>query len=205
MKKLFASFVFIFSLSQICLAQNSAVRPPAIGVSFFFNDFVTPQRIRSGTLSQVLRDHQWAKFREMSPGLALTYFDGVQKYIDFAATLAFSFPTISLPDKPNNTPSDAALLEADASFNFKLFPEKYWVTPYAIAGVGGSKYKSYYGAFIPLGLGMKVNFFDEAAFFISSQYRVPVTTETNNYHFMTSLGISGVIGNKKQTELKPTE
>ncbi|MGZ3839511.1 MAG: hypothetical protein ACXVBR_07920 [Flavisolibacter sp.] len=202
MKKLFASVLFSLPFAFFGRAQDNTIRPPAIGVSFFFNDFVTPQRIRSGSLSQVMRDHQWAKFREMSPGLALTYFDGVQKYIDFAGSLAISFPTIPLPEKPNNLPSDAALLEADASFNFKLFPEHYWVTPYAIGGIGGSKYKSYYGAFIPLGLGFKINFFDEAALFISSQYRVPVTTETNNYHFMTSLGISGVIGNKKGPGLK---
>lgn len=205
MKKLLASFFTVLFFCQVALAQDDAIRPPAIGVSFFFNDFTTPQRIRTGSLSATLRDHQWAKFRDMSPGAALTYFNGVQKYIDFAGTLAVSFPTIPLPDKPNSTATDAALLEADASFNFKLLPENYWVTPYAIAGVGGSKYKNYYGAFIPLGLGFKVNLFDEAAIFISSQYRVPVTTETNNYHFMTSLGIAGVIGSKKQTELKAVE
>ena len=205
MKKLLASFFTIAFISQITLAQDNAIRPPAIGVSFFFNDFTTPQRIRTGSLSGVLREHQWAKFRDMSPGAALTYFDGVQKYIDFAGTLAVSFPTVPLPNKPNSSTTDAALLEADASFNFKLLPENYWVTPYAIAGVGGSKYKSYYGAFIPLGLGFKVNLFDEAALFISSQYRVPVTTETNNYHFMTSIGIAGIIGSKKQTALKATE
>jgi OmpA-OmpF porin, OOP family len=205
MKKLLASFFTIAFISQITLAQDNAIRPPAIGVSFFFNDFTTPQRIRTGSLSGVLREHQWAKFRDMSPGAALTYFDGVQKYIDFAGTLAVSFPTVPLPNKPNSSTTDAALLEADASFNFKLLPENYWFTPYAIAGVGGSKYKSYYGAFIPLGLGFKVNLFDEAALFISSQYRVPVTTETSNYHFMTSIGIAGIIGSKKQTALKVTE
>jgi OOP family OmpA-OmpF porin len=205
MKKLLASFFTLALINQITLAQDNAIRPPAIGVSFFFNDFTTPQRIRTGSLSQVLRDHQWAKFRDMSPGAALTYFDGVQKYIDFAGTLAVSFPTVPLPNKPNSSANDAALLEADASFNFKLLPESYWVTPYAIAGVGGSKYKSYYGAFIPLGLGFKANLFDEAALFISSQYRVPVTTETNSYHFMTSIGIAGIIGTKKQPALKATE
>jgi len=182
-------------------AQNNSIRPPAIGVSFFFNDFTTPQRIRTGSLSEVFREKQWAKLKEMSPGIALTYFEGLKKYIDFAGSLSFSFPSMPLPEK-NTSSSDAMLLEADASFNFKMFPEDYWFTPYIIAGVGGSKYKNYYGAFIPLGGGVKVNFFDEAAFFVNMQYRVPVTTETNNYHFMTNIGISGVIGSKKQPELK---
>jgi OmpA-OmpF porin, OOP family len=197
MRKTLALLILIVSFTQTIWAQNNSIRPPAIGVSFFFNDFITPQRIRSGTLSQVLREHKWAKFNEMSPGVAITYFQGLKSHIDFAGTVDVSFPTVPLPEKGSSA-SDALLLEADASFNFKMFSEDYWFTPYAIAGVGASKYKSYYGAFIPLGLGVKVNFFDEASLFVTSQYRVPVTTETNNYHFVTSIGISGVIGGKKQ-------
>lgn len=196
MKKILALLILIVTFTQSSFAQDPSLRPRALALSFFFNDFVTPQRIRSGTLSQVLRENKWAKFREMDPGFALTYYQGVQKYIDFAGSLGFSFPSISLPNKTTST-SSSLLLEADASFNFKLLPENYLVTPYAIAGIGASKYKSYYGAFIPLGIGFKVNIFDEAAVFINSQYRVPVTTETNNYHLMTSIGIAGVIGKSK--------
>lgn len=195
MKRVFILLVTIASLAQSAAAQDPLIRPRALGISYFFNDFTTPHRIRTSSLSKVIRDDSWAKLSEMSPGFALTYFQGVQKYIDFAGTLAFSFPDISLPAK-NNSSGSSLLMEADASFNFKLLPESYWVTPYAIAGIGASKYKNYYGAFIPLGVGFKVNFFDEAAFFISSEYRVPVTNETNDYHLMTRIGISGVIGGK---------
>jgi len=75
-----------------------------------------------------------------------------------------------------------------------MFDEGYWLTPYASAGVGVSKYKSYWAAFIPLGVGFKLNLFDEASVFLASQYRIPVTYETANYHFMYSFGISGIIG-----------
>jgi len=203
MKKVAASLLIIGSFFQSVSAQENNIRPKAIGVSFFFNDFVTPQRIRQGSLSSVFSHNEWAKFSEMSPGIAVTYFNGLRKYIDFAGTIGISFPTISLPAK-NTTTNSAALFEGDASFNFKLLPEQYILTPYLIAGVGASKYKSYYGAFVPLGLGFKINFFDEASLFISSQYRVPVTTETNNYHFVNSIGISGVIANKKEPEVKAT-
>ncbi|HEU0112804.1 MAG TPA: hypothetical protein VFQ73_18155 [Flavisolibacter sp.] len=196
MKKFLASLILIACFSQDSWSQDSLIRPRAIGVSFFFNDFLTARRIRSTSLSQVLSNDQWAKFREMAPGVAVTYFDGLTPHTDLAASIAFSFPTIDLPAKSNST-TDAMLIEVDASVNLKMFTDSYWFTPYIIAGVGASKYKGYYGAFIPLGGGIKVNFFDEASLFITSQYRVPVTTETNNYHFMTSIGISGVIGGKK--------
>ena len=194
MKNVIAAFVLFGLLSTNISAQDKPVRPMALGVSFVMNDFNTAQRIRGGSLSQVFRDKQWAKFKEMSPGLALTYFKGLKPYVDFAGTLAASFVNYPLRNNKTASSSDGLLLEGDVSGNFKMFDESYWVTPYVSAGVGASKYKGYYAAFVPLGLGFKVNLFDEAAIFIASQYRIPVSYETGNYHFMYSFGISGVIG-----------
>ena len=196
MKKVLSSVIFALLIHVSSFAQEtSEKRPPAIGVSFFFNDFTTPQRIRSSALSTVLIENAWADLREMSPGLAITYFNGVHRLIDFAGTLGASF--VKMPEKSSTTLSEESLLlEGDASFHFKMFPEKYSVTPYAIGGFGASYYKSSFGAFIPIGAGFKVNFFDEASLFFSMQYRVPLTTETNNYHFVTSIGISGIVGKK---------
>lgn len=193
MKNVIAAIIaFCFILTNVS-AQDRPVRGKALGVSFIMNDFNTAQRIRSGSLSQVFRDKKWSKFKEMSPGLALTYFKGMKPCIDFAGTLSASFVNYPLRNKPQGS-SDALLLEGDVSGNFKLFDESYWVTPYVNAGVGASKYRGYYAAFIPVGLGFKVNLFDEAAIFISSQYRIPVSYETGNYHFMYSFGIAGAIG-----------
>jgi hypothetical protein len=198
MKKILASVicVVVFTLTGWAQNTNDDLRAPAIGVSFFFNDYTTPQRIRAASLNNVLRNNQWADFKEMSPGIALTYFTGLHKYIDFAGTLGASF--VRMPVKNQASMSDESLLlEADASFNFKMFPERYVFTPYLIAGVGASRYKSSYGGFLPLGGGFKINIFDEASLYIQTQYRIPLTNETNNYHFVTSLGISGVVGKKK--------
>jgi len=164
-----------------------------LGVAFILNDFTTAQRIRNGSITSVMGNNKWAKFNEMAPGLALTYFKGLSRYIDFAGTLGASFTNYSLVNKPSYA-NDALLLEADASGNFKMFDESYWVTPYVNAGVGLSKYRSYYGAFVPLGLGLKLNLFNEAAVYIGSQYRVPIINETGNYHFQYSIGFAGNIG-----------
>jgi OmpA-OmpF porin, OOP family len=195
MKKVLAILFILISFNKELLAQDE-IRPAAIGISFTLHDFATAQRIRSTSLSAVFRNEQWADFKEMSPGIAITYFKGLRKHIDFAGTLNGSFLDYPLPNKAAQ--GDNFLLEADASLNLKMFSEKYWFTPYLSVGVGASKYKGYWGAFLPLGGGIKVNFFDEASLFINTQYRVPVTNETSSYHFMNSIGISGVIGNKKK-------
>ncbi len=194
MKNIIAAVLVLSFITSKISAQDAPLRPKALGVSFIMNDFATAERIRNSSLATVFSNKQWAKFKEMSPGLAITYFQGLKPRIDFAGTLAASYVAYPLRNNKPAESSDALLLEADASGNFKMFDESYWLTPYVSAGVGISKYKSYWAAFMPLGVGFKLNLFDEASVFIASQYRVPVSYETANYHFMYSFGISGVIG-----------
>ena len=131
----------------------------------------------------------------MSPGLAISYSEGLSNKFDVAVTLAGAF--LDYPRQNTvSSGSDKFLLEIDASIRGKMFSDKYWFTPYLQAGVGASKYKGYYGAFIPLGAGLQLNFFDEAFLLINTQYRVPIT-ETANYHFYHSIGLAGNIGKRK--------
>jgi OOP family OmpA-OmpF porin len=202
MKK-FLAVLLAVSIFVTSFGQDNEVRPAAIGVSFFLNDFATPARIRNTSLSNVFRDKQWSKLKDMSPGLAFSYFKGIGKHVDFAGTLAGSFLRYPIPNRTAFS-NDKFLLEADASLNLKMVSEKYWVQPYIIAGIGAHMYKgTYFGAFLPLGLGLKVNLFDDAHLFITNQYRVPVTKETANYHFFNQIGIAGSVGKIKQPELKP--
>ncbi|MGC4034535.1 MAG: OmpA family protein [Chitinophagaceae bacterium] len=200
-KPLLTLFASTAILSCLFGQQYEYKRQPALGISFVMNDFKTAQYIRSNSLTATLRDKQFSKVKDMSPGIAVSYFQGLTNHIDFAGTLIGSFSTVPLADKPNIN-GDNFLLEADASANFKMTTERYWVQPYLSAGAGIGMYKSYYSAFIPLGVGLKVNLFDEAAVFITSQYRIPVTTETNTYHFVHSVGIAGNIGKKKEEPIK---
>jgi OOP family OmpA-OmpF porin len=203
MKKFLAVLLAVYTFVPASFGQSTEIRPAAIGISFTLTDFTTADRIRKTSLSTVLRDKQLAKIKEMSPGLAITYFKGITRHIDFAGTLGGTFLRYPFPDRPAFT-NDKFLLQADASMNLKLVSEKYWIQPYAIVGVGGHLYGGkYYGADLPLGLGLKVNFFDDAHFFITNQYRIPVTKQTSNYHFFHQIGIAGRIGKIKEPELKP--
>jgi OmpA-OmpF porin, OOP family len=203
MKKVLAVFLALYLIVPASFAQDDEIRPPAIGISFILNDFTTADRIRSTSLSNVFNNKQWAKLQQMSPGIAISYFKGLKKHIDFAGTLAGTFARYSLPDRPGSS-GEKFLLEADASLNFKMVSEKYWVQPYLIAGLGAQMYGgNYFGAFIPAGLGLKLNILDESYFFVTTQYRIPVTRESVAYHFFNQFGIAGRIGEKKEPVLKP--
>jgi len=199
MKKILSVLITLCLLVPATYGQDDEVRSKALGVSFFMNDFLSASRIRNTSLSQVWSDKKFAKLREMNPGVALTYFKGIRPHVDIAATLGGSFLRYPMPNKTFG--SNHLLLEANAAVNLKMTTEKYWVQPYISLGVGGHKYRSYYGAFLPMGLGLKVNILDEAHLFILSTYRVPVTNETSNYHFQHSIGIAGRIGKKKEPKV----
>ena len=117
MKNIIAACICFCFISSSTYAQDRPIRPRALGVSFIMNDFTTAERIRNSSLATVLRDKQWAKFKEMSPGLAITYFKGLKPRLDFAGTLTASYVTYPLRNKPAES-SDALLLEADASGTF---------------------------------------------------------------------------------------
>ena len=107
---LLASFLFVPGLK----AQDDEIRRPAIGISFTLTDFETAQKIRSSSLAKVFRDKGWSDLNEMSPGLALHYFKGIKKHIDFAGTLYGAFLTYPFPNKSNAAAGDKFLLAADA-------------------------------------------------------------------------------------------
>lgn len=196
MKKIFTVLFALFFLVSFSFSQNSGdtatyVRKPAIAISFFFNDYTTAQRIRASSLSSVLANKQKVKLKDRDPGLAIGYYKGLKEHLDLAVTLSGSFVEYEIEGR---TAQERFLLEADASINLKLLTEKYWLTPYASVGAGMSKYGGYFGAFIPVGVGLKLNILDEAHIFYNTQYRIPVTTETAAYHFYQGIGIAGTIG-----------
>ncbi|HYF33624.1 MAG TPA: hypothetical protein VD993_21010 [Chitinophagaceae bacterium] len=164
-------------------------RPAAIGVQFFLNDYESAANIRSGSLGSVFLDKKFGKIKEMSPGLAIVYIKGISNHLDYTVTASGSFVDYPLQNRPASG-SDKFLLEIDASVVGKMFTDRYWVIPTISLGAGFSKYGVYYGAYLPAGVGLQLNFFDEAYLVINSQYRIPVT-ETANYHFYHSIGIMG--------------
>jgi hypothetical protein len=189
LKFLFLHFSFLLLFTGIFAQKASFKQPYTLGIHFIFNDFETASAIRSTSLSAVLRDGRFGKLKDMSQGLAISFGKGLSDNFDFYSTIAGSFLAYPFEGKAPSS-GDYLLLEGDASIRGKLLPDKYIVVPYFQVGAGVSKYQGYWGTFIPVGIGLQINFFDEAFLQINSQYRVGVT-ETASYHFVHSIGLIG--------------
>ena len=200
MKKIILSFL-AFGLLINSFAQSDYKKLPSLGVHFFFADFKTAADLRKGGLANVIKDKNWSKTSRMSPGLALSYLQGISNNVDFITTASGAFIDYPIPDKPA-TGSSKFLLDVTAVANIKLTTDKHAVSPYLSLGVGASKYGGYFGAFIPTGVGLQFNIFDEAFLLINSQYRIPVT-ENVAYHLYHSVGFAGIIAKRKVVEPEP--
>jgi OmpA-OmpF porin, OOP family len=195
MKKILLAFLAI-GIILTGYAQNEYKKRPALGVRFILDDFKTAASLRKMGLASVLTSKEWKKTSNMAAGLGISYIQGVSNNIDFEASVSGSFLDYPVPGKIS-TGTNNLLLEAVATGNIKLLSDKYFVTPFLTAGVGASKYKGYYAAIAPVGVGLQFNLIDEAFIMFNSQYRVPIT-ENAAYHFYHSLGIVGNIGKERK-------
>lgn len=200
MKKIILT-LFTLGLLINSFAQDDNIKGPALGIHFFFNDFKTAAELRASGIVSVIRTKNWKRTNQMSPGLAVSYVNGISKHMDFISTASGSFVEYPIPGKVNLGPNKF-LLEVAAAANFKLLTDKYLISPYVTLGAGVSKYGGYYGAFVPAGVGLQVNLFDEAFLLINSQYRIPVT-ENVAYHLYHSIGVAGNIVKRKVVEPAP--
>ena len=194
MKKILLSFL-VLGLFVNCFGQNDYKKRPALGIHFVLNDFNSASNLRTNGLASILKTKEWHKTKNMAAGLAISYIQGLGPHVDFAGVLSGSYLNYAVPGK-TATFNTSLLLEGVATANLKLLTDQYWFNPFITAGVGASKYRGYYGAFIPVGVGLQISVFDQAFILINSQYRVPVT-ENVAYHFYHSIGIAGNLCKKK--------
>ena len=199
MKKIILS-ILILGLFLNSIAQENYKKLPALGLHFLFNDFKTAAELRTGGLANVVRNKKWLKTDRMNVGLAFSYMEGLSNNLDFIGTISGSFVDYPLPDKAST--GVKFLLDATAVANLKLLSDHYIVSPYLSLGVGVSKVGGYYGAFIPTGVGLQFNLFDETFILLNSQYRVPIT-ENAAYHLYHSIGFAGNVKKRKVIEVTP--
>lgn len=200
MKRIFLLLLSLCFLTSAFSQDDQHIKGKAIGASFFMNNFHAASVLRDQSVVAMFKNKNFFNSKDLNPGLALNYYQGLSKHMDFVGSLGASFFTYP-NDKLTVTGNNKFYLEATGSVNFKLLSDYYFLTPYVDLGLGASKYANTFGAFIPTGVGLQLNFSDVAFMHINSQYRIPVT-EKVSYHFYHSIGISGTISKKKEAPVK---
>ncbi len=187
MKKFILSIMTLI-VCTIGYGQNDYKKPPTLAFHLFLDDFQTAAEIRQNGLSNVIKDKKFARSKRMNTGLAVSYIKGLSNKFDIAATLSGSFLNYPVPNKVSDG-QQHLLLEAAVTGNLKLLSDKYFFNPFVTVGLGASKFKGYYGAFAPVGVGLQFKILNNIFLLANSQYRIPIT-ENAAYHFYHSVGIA---------------
>ena len=191
----------LFALAAFSQTNNNKKRP-ALGVSFLMRDFATPALIRATSFSNVLNDKKWTPLSKMTPGLTVSYFEGLTNNIDFMSTLSGCF--VDYPFKANTatpTEQDKFLLTIDANLNFKLLTDNYFLVPYITTGLGASMYNGKnFSAYFPIGAGLQFNLGAET--FLHIQYRDNVSvTDLHTDNFAYNLGFVSPLQDKAEPKI----
>jgi len=199
-------YLLAFSLLVLTAGYSQSgnyTKGKAFGFSFFLSNYEAASVLRHQGVVELFKDNNLFRMKDLNPGLALNYYQGLNNHMDFAASLGGSF--LDYPKAVGNSNlTNIFFLEGTGQVNFKLLSDHYAFTPYADLGVGASQFKGNFGAFLPTGIGFQVNILDQFFIHLNSQYRIPVT-EKMEYHFYHSLGFSGLISPKKQEPVKKVE
>lgn len=135
------------------------------------------------------------------PLIKVSYWSRINKHLDFNAGLSLAdidYPT----DKPDSDyikryyyqTSDTRrkiLIELDARINYNILPKEDWLfSPYLFAGITASYHGNYFGADIPLGLGVNVNLTKNKDLYLNleSGYKIAGTDHDQN-HLQHTIGM----------------
>jgi len=194
MKRITILLFLVLSMLKVSAQDSLGNKPSTLVFHAFYNDFNTAQQIRVNSLSHTT----WSSFSDMQMGFGFNYLKGLNPKIDLVTTLDASAADYLFKDGTTNG-TNKLLMDANAGLNLKLFTDRYAIVPYLFAGVGASMYNSKFGLYIPIGIGMQVNLFNQAFIFSSAQYRRAISPAIND-HLQYNIGLGASIGKKKKNK-----
>lgn len=204
MKKIYQ----IFITAVLLFSQDTYAQKQGFGLHFGGNDFYGPQ-----TSNYLFNDKPKVSYDRgkdtydtsirqsllWDPVVRLTYWFQVNRHIDINLAASASntyYPSAnkdsvfikSRPSAPNGPRRFLGQFDLRVNYNI-LAKEDYIFSPYLFAGVAGSYHDIFFGANVPLGLGLNVNLSksDDLYFNLESSYRV-AATDHDQHHLQHSFG-----------------
>lgn len=206
MKRKLFKFIPLLFIASAALAQEHG-----LGIHFGAYDFYGPQ-----TGSYFFTQKNYINYASDNgkndtttqskllwhPMIRVTYWWQISSHFDFNIGLSLAnlqYPTAN-PDSEyikrvlynEGARKEKYLGELDARINFNILDrKKYIFSPYLFAGLTASMHSVYYGADVPVGLGVNIMLSKEKDFYLNleSAYKVAITS-TDQSHLQHAIGFT---------------
>jgi hypothetical protein len=167
-------------------------KPALFGVQLNALDFKTP-----GTIKDMNSPRNLAGLRDMDYGLSLSYWRGLTSKIDFAGKFNAMIHDYAT-DRTEATTKTEMGLELEPTLNIRPFTDKAMIAPFLTAGAGVGYYTGKFGAYVPAGVGIQMNFNSVTYLLLQAQYRFALTTDVLKDHLIYSVGFAHSFGPEKK-------
>ena len=165
---------------------SSAKKGHLIGIHVNALDIKTPETLKSSAGSRT-----FTKIQDMDFGFSLSYWKGLTNTIDFSTRAGLIFHDYQTEDRNLiNTDKQNVGVELEPTLNFRPYGDNSFIAPFITAGIGGGYYSRKFGAYLPTGLGVQLNFRSISYVFIQSQYRFALTKDVLQDNVFYSLGVA---------------
>ncbi len=180
-----------FGTAAFSQDSRSPKKNAAFGIHLNAIDFTTPL-----TFDDKNSPRRFAELKDMDFGLSLSWWKGLTNKIDFAArfnTMLHGYAA----DRGDFANNREVGLELEPTLNIRPVNDNALIAPFLTAGVGGGYYTGEWGAYIPAGVGIQVNFKSTTYLMLQANYRWSLTTDVLKDHLVYSFGVLQSLGQKK--------
>lgn len=168
---------------------------PLVGVHYNMADFNAPTGIKDPVTGRV-----YQKIKDMSKGFSISYWRGLTTKLDLAVKVNAMFHDYNslYNTDPNDKPVTTELgAEFEPTLNLRPFADNALIAPFLTAGAGVGYYSGRFGAYVPAGLGLQVNFNSVTYLFAQAHYRWTLTKDVIPDHLFYSFGVAQNIGRER--------
>jgi len=181
------------AFSQKKKTGNDNKKGSLFGLHYNMADFNAPIGIKNPSTGKT-----YSRMKDMDKGFSLSYWRGLTKRLDLSVkgnVLFRDFRSIraGLPTSPKTEIG----AELEPALNLRVFEDKALFNPFLTVGVGGGYYTDKFGAYLPAGGGLQVNFNSVTYLFVQAQYRWTLTKKVMGDNLFYSIGFAQNIGKEK--------
>ena len=195
---LLLSFLVVLSCASAQMMNSkysSSKKGDLFGIHVTALDVFTPDNFKKNGNRKILTD-----LRKMDIGMAVSYWKGLTKTIDFSMKAGFSMDDFASAASNRTTirNENQFAVELEPSLNIRPYADNSFIAPFITVGIGGGRYSQSYGAYVPAGLGIQVNLKSSTYLLIQTQYRYALTRDVLKDAVGYSVGIAQNFSKEKK-------
>ncbi|MEO7446042.1 MAG: OmpA family protein [Ferruginibacter sp.] len=166
----------------------SDTKRSSVGIHFDAVDFVTPV-----TFKNTNSPRKVAGLRDMDFGLSLSYWKGLTSKIDFALKFNALLHDYAA-DRNEATTKTEIGFELEPTLNIRPIKDNNLLSPFLTAGIGAGYYTGEFAPYVPLGVGIQVNFNSITYLMLQANYRYSLSQDKLKDNLLYSIGVVQSLG-----------